>query len=106
MKVKIYQVNDFFFRDLAFVDHEHATKHTGSPDINRDAYNMVWAGELDHEAGLEEIYEIFNLRHPDGYRGHSLSVSDIVELPDGLHFCDSFGWKPVKWRDDARKEAR
>ena len=59
-----------------------------------------------YEAGLEEIYEIFNLRHPDGYRGRSLSVSDIVELPDGLHFCDSFGWKPVKWRDDARKEAR
>lgn len=106
MKFKIYQVNDFFFRDLAFVNYEGATKHTGSPDINRDAYNMVWAGELDHEASLEEIYEIFQLKHPEDYRGRSLSVSDIVELPDGLHFCDSIGWKPVKWRNDARKEER
>jgi hypothetical protein len=104
MQIKIYQVNRAHARELGFMSHEWATKHTGSPDIDRDAYDMVWAGELDHEAGLEEIYEIFNLRHPADFRGHSLSMSDIVELPDGLHFCDSFGWKSVEWKDHTRKE--
>ncbi len=102
MNIKIYQVNDFFFRDLAFTDYERTVERTGSADMNRDAYNMVWAGELDHDATLAEIFEIFNTRHPEGYRGRSLSVSDIVELPDGLHFCDSFGWKSVKWQADIK----
>ena len=29
---------------------------------------------------LEEVYQMFNLDHPDGYRGRSLSVSDVVEV--------------------------
>jgi hypothetical protein len=50
---------------------------------------------------LEDIYMIFNLNHPEDYRGHSLSVSDIVsvvgykEIEDGYYFCDSFGWKKL-----------
>lgn len=30
---------------------------------------------------LEGIYETFNLHRPEDFKGHSLSVSDIVVLP-------------------------
>ena len=45
---------------------------------------------------LEAVYEKFNIDHPTDYKGHSLSVSDIVVLhQDGentAHFVDSFGF--------------
>ncbi len=48
---------------------------------------------------LESIYERFNLHHPDDFRGHSLSVSDVVVLrEDGrvqAYYVDSFGFTQV-----------
>ena len=48
---------------------------------------------------LEKLYEKFNINHPADFRGHSLSVSDIVALKrDGVvscHYCDSVGFKEV-----------
>lgn len=45
---------------------------------------------------LEAVFEKFNIDHPTDYKGHSLSVSDIVVLhEDGentAHFVDSFGF--------------
>ena len=41
-----------------------------------------------------DIFRIFNIDHPKDFRGHSLSVSDIVEVVDsnsvksGFYFCD------------------
>lgn len=47
-------------------------------------------------ATLEAVYEKFNIDHPADFKGHSLSVSDIVVLhEDGensAHFVDSFGF--------------
>jgi len=64
-------------------------------------YNKVYSGSIyksssetitDH---LERLFTIFNLQHPIDFRGHSLSVSDVVKI-DGRHFyCDSFGWKEI-----------
>jgi len=31
---------------------------------------------------LEDIYRRFNIDHPEDFRGHSLSVSDVVVLHD------------------------
>lgn len=48
---------------------------------------------------LESIYEKFNLYHSADYRGHSLSVSDVVVLHENghtsAHLCDSFGFVEV-----------
>lgn len=45
---------------------------------------------------LERLFEIFNLRHPNDYKGHSMSVSDIVGLvgQGGTRwfFCDWLGF--------------
>ena len=49
----------------------------------------MYNGELTHprewteKAVLEHIFDLCNDDLPEGYRGHSLSMSDIVELYDG-----------------------
>ena len=48
---------------------------------------------------MEDIYTRFNINHPEDFRGHSLSVSDVVVLhqngKDTAHYVDSFGFKEV-----------
>jgi len=48
---------------------------------------------------LEAIFTKFNINRPDDFKGHSLSVSDIIVVNsrDGAkaHFVDSFGFKEV-----------
>lgn len=70
--------------------------------IKSENYELVYVGELselqEQTQGeiLEAIYEKFNVDHPKDYRGHSLSVSDIVVLhqngENSAHFVDSFGF--------------
>ncbi len=46
---------------------------------------------------FEDIYTRFNIDHPKDFKGHSLSVSDVVVLhqngQDAAHYVDSFGYK-------------
>ena len=48
---------------------------------------------------LEGIFERFNIDHPKDFKGHSLSVSDVVVLhqhgQDTAHYVDSFGFQQV-----------
>lgn len=77
------------------------TKHNFDA-IKPENYELIYVGELselqEQTQGetLEAIYEKFNIDHPDDYRGHSLSVSDIVVLhqngENSAHFVDSFGF--------------
>ena len=39
--------------------------------------------------------DIFNMMIPDGFKGHSLSVSDIIQIDDRYFYVDSFGFKEV-----------
>lgn len=59
-------------------------------------YSLIYGGRLGQQENLDTIYEKFNLNHPEGYTGHSLSVSDIVVINRGgqvsAHFVDSFGF--------------
>ena len=70
--------------------------------INPVNYELIYVGELSElqeqtqDETLEAIYEKFNIDHPEDYRGHSMSVSDIVVLhqngENSAHFVDSFGF--------------
>ena len=71
--------------------------------VERSEYTPVYTGELlypgDTDEKLNGIYTRFNVSHPLDYKGHSLSVSDIVALKqDGMvscHYVDSFGFKEL-----------
>lgn len=76
--------------------------------LNHDDYELVYEGEVGEFRGnatLEALYTQFNTDHPEDFRGHSLSVSDVIVISvdgnDTAYFCDSFGFTemPEFFRD-------
>lgn len=49
--------------------------------IRPELYDKLFEGEVDC-GNLEGVFQMFNLGHPAGYRGRSLSVSDVVAVCD------------------------
>lgn len=56
-------------------------------------YNNDWNIPTDEIEALEELFYVFNMEHPTDFKGHSLSVSDIVKINDKYYYCNSCGWK-------------
>ena len=68
MNVRIYQIN--MKRDannVAFMNYESLPKFQGSSEIDSSLYDKVFEGEVNCFT-LEKLYEIFNLKHPAGYK--------------------------------------
>ena len=67
--------------------------------IDRGNYELIFTAPLTPGMSLEDIYTRFNIDHPKDFKGHSLSVSDVVVLhqngQDTAHYVDSFGYKKV-----------
>lgn len=101
MKVRIYQINkEHDTENALFMGFDFAENHGG---VDSSVYKCVFDGRLDC-SDIEEIYTLCNTEHPIGYYGHSLSVSDIVELDDGCYFCDSIGFKKLADFDSSKVE--
>jgi hypothetical protein len=83
-KYAIYQLkDDHALRDYRFEPLDRLKAAGRSVDWGN--YNHVYTGEVDSlkkldVVELEKIYVQFNTRHPADFRGHSLSVSDVVVL--------------------------
>lgn len=110
MKIKIYQINmDRDVNRICFMSWRYLQKQglVGRDAdglrgvIGKEIYDMVYEVESDTD-DLEWIYLHFDTRMklPEDFRGRSMNVSDIVQTPSGLYFCDSVGWVPVRWRLD------
>ena len=103
----IYQIREGdAYHSLRFANLSEL-EHMNQP-VQKSNYEPVYAGTLLENATngqtsytevLESLYEKFNLQHPADYRGHSLSVSDVVVLHENgrntAYFCDSIGFKEV-----------
>ena len=67
--------------------------------VKPENYELVYTAPLTEKDNLESIYTRFNIDHPADFKGHSLSVSDIVVLhqdgKDTAHYCDRFGFSQV-----------
>lgn len=71
--------------------------------VEPDNYSQVYTAPLPEGGSaqdkLNQIYEQFNLRHPADFKGHSLSVCDIVVFHengrDTAHYIDRFGFQEV-----------
>lgn len=82
MYIKIYQVDmDRDKNNVLFMRFDSLEKYQGSSKVQSDIYNKVFEGDVDCKS-LEDIYQKFNRNHPLDYCGHSLSVSDVVEICD------------------------
>ena len=84
-------------RDFRFEPYDRlaATGHTA----DRANYDLIYTAELTPGTSLEDIYTRFNIDHPKDFKGHSLSVSDVVVLhqngQDTAHYVDSSGYRQV-----------
>ena len=84
-------------RDFRFEPYDRL--HAAGNVVDKANYELVYSAELTPGTSLEDIYTRFNIDHPKDFKGHSLSVSDVVVLhqngQDTAHYVDSFGYKEV-----------
>ena len=84
-------------RDLRFEPYDRL--QAAGNVVDRANYELVYSAPLAPETSLEDIYTRFNIDHPKDFKGHSLSVSDVVVLhqdgQDAAHFVDSVGFREV-----------
>ena len=94
MKYRIKQIKDIRNCEYAFMHYNWV-----KDQINLDDYEVVYEGELDYSEmpnALEELFKIFNIKIPEDFKGHSMSISDIVEIDGKNYYCDMIGWKELK----------
>ena len=101
MLIKVYQINPEVSEDARFAvfsGMERLPNRTPNPAH----YQKVFVGDLPECKNLEDIFERFNTGRVPTLQGHSLSVSDVVEVIEdaesttkGFYFCDSIGWKKI-----------
>ena len=93
----IYQLKDntpvdYHFRPLDELQAKGLT-------VTMTNYEAVYTAPIEPGTGLEDIYTKFNIDHPEDFKGHSLSVSDVVVLhqngQDTAHYVDSYGFQKV-----------
>ena len=99
MNIRIFQLKDTANRDKQFVSYETAQQLGG---INADDYRLAYSGDIlieeaEYDNALNKIFSICNNDHPVGYHGHSLSVSDVIEVREWnkYFYVDSFGFKDI-----------
>ena len=90
---------------MKFIGYDELLERFGEP--NPENYQVVYDGQLETN-NLDAIYEKFNLDHPPGYQGHSLSMSDVIELYDqngsSFHYVDRFGFKEVGFQPPEQEQ--
>lgn len=92
-KVKIYQINE------EKASHKLFKGFNGEP-IKMSDYKLVY--EYKHKSNvkvatsvLDEVYEAFNVSKPDDFKGHSISISDIIVLNGTPYYVDRIGFKKI-----------
>lgn len=79
----------------------------GKPDPEN--YQIVYDGQIETN-DLDAIFEKFNLHHPPDFKGHSLSMSDVIELynKDGseFHYVDRFGFKQIDFYEFQQEQQK
>lgn len=94
---KIHQIKDIENTDYAFRSYD-------PKKFNFKDYECQYEGVFTDEAKTaleicEVIFCIFNMRRPEDFHGHSLSMSDIIEIvtdrTDTMYYCDMCGWRRI-----------
>ena len=94
----IYQLKDGDgMRDYHFEPYDRL--QTAGLSVETANYDLIYTAELTPGTSLEDIYTRFNIDRPEDFKGHSLSVSDIVVLHQNgentAHYVDSIGYREV-----------
>lgn len=93
---RIYQLKSDVDIEIKFISYKELLNKGG---LNRENYAVVYEGQIGTN-DLDEIFTKLNTSMPDKYNGHSLSMSDIIELYDEtgaseFYYVDRFGFEEV-----------
>ena len=95
MRIKIFQIDREKDKNgVKFMELDRLEKLQGTTDIDASLYKEVFDAEVDEE-DLEDVYTRFITRWHPLFRGHSMSISDVVKTEDGAYFCDLVGFKKI-----------
>lgn len=104
MRLKIYQVRELEDRrNRMYMNYTWHIHH--ELPITEDYYKTVWEEEVEMPSQLdiflEMLFQRFNCNIPEGYKGHSMSVSDCILLEEEnnnprVFFVDRFGFQEVE----------
>ena len=108
LQLDIKKMGEEEWMKIAFESYKRLVKN--GKKINLNNYKVVWTDELKAGVTFEDLYVKFNINHPEGFRGHSMSVSDIimVELQDAKSaaereplywYCDDIGFVALSNQD-------
>ena len=106
LSVRIYQLSlnsplDVRFKTLA----ERARLGHSVPKITE--YDLIYE-EVTTSFDLEKIWDRFSKTVPENFRGHALSISDVVELSDGqrskFFYLERTGFTEIIFNDTANAD--
>ena len=90
---EIYQLNAGG-RDYMFLNMKELRAMRVTPNISN--YDNVYKGTLEPGMTLDSLFDKFNVDRPEDFKGHSLSVSDVIAVTDEhgktAWFVDSMGF--------------
>lgn len=99
MKYEILQIKKALISTgtWLFMDYDYAKEH----DFDVRDYEVVYSGNVAMNKSihvvLEDLFTKFNIDRPEDFKGHSMSVSDLIRLEDGrIFYVDSVGFTPVQ----------
>ena len=101
MKIILYQIiPELDAEHLMFNNYEYIMKSCGDK-LPAEIYEAVFNGDIETD-DLNDIFDTFNIDFPDGYKGRSMSVSDVIEVISGSNnsefwFCDNIGFKKAEF---------
>lgn len=98
MRIAVFQIKEIKNVDYAFRGWTETTKKL----FNFTDYKKVYESfnerdDKDDFAILDNAYAYFNDEacREDGFKGHSMSMSDIVAVGDRYYYCDMCGWEDI-----------
>lgn len=88
------------FSSLNMVDRLNIT-------LTLDMYEQVYEGEIEEEATdeatMDSIWSALNTgKKPEGYKGHSLSVSDLIKMDGKFYYVDDIGFEEIEFNTESK----
>lgn len=82
---------------IRFESFDYLMKNGIKCDIRN--YDLVYSGHMRPNETLENLFYKFNMERPEDFKGHSLSVSDVIIVKERgksiAYYVDSFGFKQL-----------
>lgn len=82
---------------IRFESFDYLQKNGIKCDIRN--YDLVYSGHMRPNETLESLFYKFNMEHPEDFKGHSLSVSDVVVVKERgkstAYYVDNIGFKQL-----------